>query len=292
MGNKTLSIMLGMLLFIVGSAAYAALPPRITWSPAQFAPASMSPGGTASYTVSLKHTGILPIPLTNQLRIVAEGDIAPFVVISQSTFPRIFFNRGDEVTFQVTVTIPANATEGERTGNLALMRVLRNRVVEVWRADMLPITISVMSSMTPKQKVQSLEEQGAIPKLDRSSDIQGPDVNNNGIRDDVETFIATNYASPPQRAAAEQFAKVIQAAMLVDKNDPAAVKATSLKSSKAVHCIYARFDGNAGTKQPAAVVEEVESISASTKARLLAYLAFSKALDGTAGSVPEGDTCE
>ncbi len=146
--------------------------------------------------------------------------------------------------------------------------------------------------MTPQQRIQSLEDQGALPKLERSTDVQGPDINNNSIRDDIETYIATNYTSTTQRTAAEQFARVMQAAMLVDKADIAAAKAIALQGSKAVNCIYSRFDGNAGSKQPAAVVEELKSVSTNTKARLLAYLAYSKALDGTAGSIPEGDTCE
>lgn len=125
-----------------------------------------------------------------------------------------------------------------------------------------------------------------------AEDAQGPDINNNGIRDDIETYIATNYTSTTQRTAAEQFARVMQAAMLVDKADIAAAKAIALQGSKAVNCIYSRFDGNAGSKQPSAVVEELKSVSTNTKARLLAYLAYSKALDGTAGSIPEGDTCE
>lgn len=146
--------------------------------------------------------------------------------------------------------------------------------------------------MTPQQRIQSLEDQGALPKLERSTDVQGSDINTNGIRDDIETYIATNYTSSTQRAAAEQFARVMQAAMLVDKTDIAAAKAIALQGSKAVNCIYSRFDGNAGSKQPAAVVEELKSVSTNTKTRLLAYLAYSKALDGTAGSIPEGETCE
>ena len=387
LNHKTLSIMLGMLLLIAGSAAYAALPPRINWTPAQLAPASMAPGTSTSHTVVLKHTGILPIPFTNQLRIVAEGAIVPFVTITQPKFPPVF-KRGNQVTVPITVSVPANTPAGKINGTLVLKRILNGKEIEVWRANALPVTITVEQGvvlnkppvanaginqtvtvgnnvtlngtassdpdgnsltytwsfkqvppgstvvlsnvtavnpnftpdksgtyvvqlvvndgtinsdpseaqitaiMTPEQKIQSLEDQGDIPKLDRSTDIQGPDVNTNSIRDDVEAYIETHYTSPPQRAAIEQLARVVQAAMLVDKTDAATLKAVSLKSSKAVHCLYGRFNVNAGAKHPAAVIEEIESISTNTKARLLAYLEYSKALDGSAGSVPEGDTCE
>jgi hypothetical protein len=155
-----------------------------------------------------------------------------------------------------------------------------------------PSETQITVILTPKQKIQSLEDQGAIPNLERSPDVQGTDVNTNGIRDDVETYIATYYTSTPQRSAAEQFARVVQAAMLVDKTNAAAAKSIALRSSRAVNCIYSNFNGNLGTKKPAAVVKELKSLSTNTKARLLAYLAYSKALDGTSGSIPEGDTCE
>ena len=158
--HKPLSILLGMLLLIVGSAAYAALPPRISWTPAQLTPASMAPGTSTTHTVVLKHTGILPIPATNQLRIVAEGAIAPFVTITQPKFPSVF-KRGNLVTFQITVSVPANTPHGEKNGNLVLKRILPNgKVMEVWRADPLPISIQVVvaqSGLAPPSDPQVIE---------------------------------------------------------------------------------------------------------------------------------------
>ena len=142
------------------------------------------------------------------------------------------------------------------------------------------------------QIVQTLEAQGLIPKLDRSPDIQGPDTNANGIRDDVEEFIANNYPSLTQQAAALQLARVFQTAILIDKSNLTDVKAISIKESRAINCIYSRFNGVAGSKPAAAVVSEIESIMSNTKARLLAYLAYAKALDGTVVGLPEGDSCE
>jgi hypothetical protein len=165
-------------------------------------------------------------------------------------------------------------------------RIRANKLVKIKNA---PLNWGLSSA---KGRVQALEDQGLLPKLDRSSEIQGPDVNTNGIRDDIDTYIQNNYPTAPQQTAAQQLAKVTQTAMLIDKTDLAAVKALSVQESRAINCLYARFDSNAGSKQPAAVVAELEAISTSTKPRLLAYLAYSKALDGTAGSLPEGDTCE
>lgn len=155
-----------------------------------------------------------------------------------------------------------------------------------------PKTNPPASGTTAKEKLEALENSGAIPKLDRTDSIAGIDANANGIRDDVETYIATHYPNPTQRAAAVQFAVVMQDSMLVDKVNMSAVKAISIRSLRAVNCIYSKFDNSSTGKQAGAVVAEIRSISANTKARLLAYLAYAKALDGSVSRLPEENTCE
>ncbi len=150
---------------------------------------------------------------------------------------------------------------------------------------------SVSPDATPKTRIQGLEESGAIPKLDRTDTVAGIDANANGIRDDVEAYVSAQYRTTEQKSAANQFASVMQAAMLVNKDDLPAVKAVSVRGARAVNCIYSHFNVD-GDKMAAAVVEEIRSISTNTKPRLLAYLAYSKALDGTSGALPEGNTCE
>ncbi len=145
---------------------------------------------------------------------------------------------------------------------------------------------------TPKEQVMALETSGAIPELERGTAIAGTDTNTNGIRDDIEVYIDSNYSIVFQHAAAMQSAKAMQAALLVDTTNIVAVKEVNRKISRADHCIYTQFDGSNNSKQPAQVSQEIESITTNTKPRLLAYLAFSKALDGMSWAMPEGDSCE
>ncbi|MEO8155233.1 MAG: hypothetical protein ABI605_19375 [Rhizobacter sp.] len=121
--------------------------------------------------------------------------------------------------------------------------------------------------------------------------IAGTDKDQDGIRDDIQAFIAGSKLSSPQQAASRQFAKVMQDAMRVDKTDLAAVKAISIRSSRAVRCIYARFDGPQ-SKPPAAVVAQLREISTNTQQRSLAYRSYAQALSGTSGALPTGNTCE
>ena len=140
--------------------------------------------------------------------------------------------------------------------------------------------------------MRTLEESDAIPKLDRGPSLEGADANGNGVRDDVDHFIERNYPSRPQQTAARQLAANLQETLTVDKQDRVALRAVSIAGIRAVHCVYLRFVGSNDGKRAGAVVYELEAITANTRARLKAYLAYNKAMDGTASSLPEEDTCD
>jgi hypothetical protein len=142
--------------------------------------------------------------------------------------------------------------------------------------------------LTAKALVQALENQGELPKLDRSSDIQGPDSNANGIRDDVERYIASLPITPEQQQAVEQFAKSIQAALLVDTADNSALRQVDTDTSRALQCISLRFPD---IPQMAEVVNAIEKVTANTKERTLQYIKYNNALSGTTATLLTGDTC-
>lgn len=148
------------------------------------------------------------------------------------------------------------------------------------------------SAQTDKERVQALEESGAIPKLERGPTLEGVDANGNGIRDDIDAFIERSYATEPQRQAARQLAANLQKTLVVDKQDRAALMRIESEGGRAVRCVATRFTGEDGSRHGAAVGQELEAVTTNTKARLLAYLAYNKAMDGSVLSAPEGDTCE
>jgi hypothetical protein len=136
-----------------------------------------------------------------------------------------------------------------------------------------------------------LEASGAIPTLDRSSSLAGSDQNSNDIRDDIEQYILANYEGILRQSAANQAASAMQKALLVDISDNIAVKAAVRDIAAADNCIYNTFDTALGSKSPGQVSREIESMITNTKQRLLKYLEFNKALDGTSWGIPTGDTC-
>ena len=120
----------------------------------------------------------------------------------------------------------------------------------------------------------------------------GDDVNNNGIRDDVDAYIAQHYPEPAQRKAAEQFARAMQLAITKGAISRDAARLVGRKSSEAISCLFERFDSKKGDPDPTAVGTKLIDITVNTRERRKAYRAYSKNLDGTSWGSPDSGTCE
>lgn len=140
-----------------------------------------------------------------------------------------------------------------------------------------------------EQKISDLESSGGIPSLDRSIGISGPDSDNNGIRDDIDSYISNNY-SPNQQDSAKQMARAFQNILTVDQYDDNALNEASTAQFKALVCAAEIFEPNRGDGYKMA--DTIESLTTNTKERLLAYLNYNSARSGSVSSYPEGDTCE
>ncbi|MDR2904925.1 MAG: hypothetical protein LBU73_03120, partial [Helicobacteraceae bacterium] len=132
-------------------------------------------------------------------------------------------------------------------------------------------------------------------------DLAGPDVNNNGVRDDVENYIIKKYPDERQKRALLQFAKSLQKEILTDKNDEAAIRAAFESGLKAVSCMREVFPPDIGENK-SATHKEIDSITVNTRVRLKAYYDFAKALfnrklsfaviNDPTWRATKGDTCE
>ena len=140
--------------------------------------------------------------------------------------------------------------------------------------------------------IAALEAAGKLPKLDRSSDLKGPDANANGVRDDIEAILNKQYTAAAQNAAAMQVARSLQAVFDLPQGDRVAAKRVILLGSRAIMCVSAKFDRSAHATNPSVVTKQIEAMTFNTKARMKAYMNYMSALDGSVWSLPEGDTCE
>ena len=82
----------------------------------------------------------------------------------------------------------------------------------------------------------------------------------------------------------------LQKTLLENKADRAALKLVDMEAGRSVRRLSLRFGGSHGSKQPATVGQELESVTANTKDRIKADLACSTAMDCTVMSLSEGDT--
>jgi hypothetical protein len=133
-----------MLLVVSGVIGAGQMTQSVTWNPDPLVADNLAPGTEMTYSVTLKNTGHLSIPVGQQLEIVAKGETAPYITITQPAFKRGAFRKGETVSFDVTVSVPMDAPIGELEGKIYLARVLPNgRELKVPHTDSLPVTVEV-----------------------------------------------------------------------------------------------------------------------------------------------------
>ena len=150
---------------------------------------------------------------------------------------------------------------------------------------------SGQKELTPGQKIAQMEDSGELPRLERTDTVKGIDDDKNGIRDDIDAYIKQTNQTEEQQKAVNQYAKSLQASLLVDTEDKIAVKAITNEKARAISCISVKVpDGKSPNGER--VVKEILSMTTNTKQRLTQYFELDKALDGTVVSLPSGEVCD
>ena len=113
--------------------------------------------------------------------------------------------------------------------------------------------------------------------------LAGIDSDGDGVRDDVQRWIALTYPNSARtRAALYQQAKAVQQAVLLSSNRPQAVAAINGEIA-ADFCLAGLLsDGSAASH----ITDQVDSVALNTPARMSGYLIASSYMSGTAGVLP------
>ena len=140
-----------------------------------------------------------------------------------------------------------------------------------------------------KEQIALLEKNGQLPALEESDSVLCTNINNNGVRDDIEAFI-TRLQLPEKKArAALQKAKAIQLTLSVDTNDKAALQRVGETGIASCKCLfYSIPDGQIANQLSRAI----ESKTPNTKIRATKYLAYNSSRSGSVTTLPADDTCE
>jgi hypothetical protein len=143
---------------------------------------------------------------------------------------------------------------------------------------------------TLSEKIKALEDSGALPKLDRSANIKGPDSNNNGVRDDIDAWIAALPITDKQIWAAIQKAQALQKTLLVDYKNKVSMDASGDELAASTKCLSDVFMPN--YQESYKLSAKIEAMTANTKARAERYIQYNRAASGSSTSGPSGDTCK
>jgi len=128
-------------------------------------------------------------------------------------------------------------------------------------------------------------------QFNHDNTISGPDLNNNGIRDDIEVYIAAQAYTPAQRQSMQQAAKAIANILRVNTIDQNELRASDLSLQKSINCAWSRFPVS-GAVTASTELKMIQKITVNTKARVEVYAKYQIAMNGKVLASPQGDSCE
>ena len=148
-------------------------------------------------------------------------------------------------------------------------------------------TIGVVNTnQTLGQQLQGLQANGTLPTLDVSSSLTGTDANGNGVRDDIDTYIAALPDTAVQKKALTQMAQALQMMLTVNTTSASALTAASLANNRAVTCVWSVYTSGQYNK-----VFTMQEITMDTMVRLKAYELYNAARNGAVVPSLTGSTC-
>lgn len=122
-----------------------------------------------------------------------------------------------------------------------------------------------------------------VPNLEL---LQGPDANDNGVRDDLEPVIASRYASVVERNAASQVLKNMRSILAEESTEPVLIAARSLHRS--FDCLYETF----GTDKAEEEVLFLRNLMIDNPDRISAWTGITEKMAGQSVPVGSADPCD
>lgn len=126
------------------------------------------------------------------------------------------------------------------------------------------------------EAIKRLEDLGEIPKLNKDKDIAGPDENGNGVRDDLDAYVASLPDKEEQKKAAIQYLAAYQYAITIDFENSQEVDDAITKTMDATSCIFERYGADEAMK----ITKNLETYLFNTRARFEAEQMFDIAQQG------------
>jgi hypothetical protein len=235
----------------VGVAWPFASPPKITWSSAQVY------AGITSTTTVTKTVSFTSDQAMQNVRLEAVPEIARFVNIQPGTFASVA--KGQLQTVRLTFSAPAGAQFGAYEGTIHLR-------------DGSATTPQTLKTSVTFAVVPLPPDPGEAGKVT----LAGIDSDGDGVRDDVERWIALTYPNSARaRAALGQYARV-QQMFLLQSDDKQSSITNAQNRDRGAFCIYYIF----GTDNGIAARRRLQAQYLNTDARSRAFLKGDAQLSG------------
>lgn len=114
-------------------------------------------------------------------------------------------------------------------------------------------------------------------KLDHSSDPAGPDIDKNGIRDDIDLWISKQEFISDQVSVTKAYARVLQQTMVTKTKDREQARMIANKNGRAMECLFFVFNNENNFIGLSSILEQS---TFNTRERLLQQDRFNSMLDG------------
>jgi len=222
-----------------------------------------------------------------------QNATAPFtIVIETGSDPAVPSSAVIELN-GVTVAGPnAFNQQVRRISKPVQLQTVNTLTVEVRSAPGSSLSITIFGETKIQSVVEALNQLEAnkqIPTLDRSTSLLGPDVDGNGVRDDIDQYIEGLPDTALQKGSLRQISKAIAHAMEAAVNGTSSdLKGASTAIGSAVHCIWDRYDTDTASNK----VKTIEQLTVNTRTRFDAYERYNSGRSGSSSRLPRGDTCD
>jgi hypothetical protein len=149
-----------------------------------------------------------------------------------------------------------------------------------------PGSVTISAAVGSVNGTSSTKVQTVLATLDRSSDVPGPDKDNNGVRDDIDQIIAGFGLTASQTKALTQFAAALQVAILSSPDRNSAYP-NAVELHRGQECVFSHLGANS-TKYS----KQIKAFTLNTQPRVMAFLGFSHNASGAVYPQPTGTVCK
>ena len=125
-----------------------------------------------------------------------------------------------------------------------------------------------------------------LATLDRSSDVAGPDKDNNGVRDDIDQVIAGFGLTVSQTKALTQFAAALQVAIL-SSPDRTSAYTNAVELHRGQVCVFSQLSA-----ESTRYTTQIKACTLNTQPRVMAFAGFSHNASGAVYPQPTGTVCK